>query len=74
MSIPIDSAILDFTIWKNPFSTECLAFVLAHRKASGTRLILLHAIPAATRDLDLYGVIRGTGTHVPQQEVRTIKS
>ena len=33
------SAILNFWTWKNPFDSECLAFVLAHRKASGTRLI-----------------------------------
>ena len=32
------SAILNFWTWKNPFDSECLAFVLAHRKASGTRL------------------------------------
>ena len=30
---------LEFYIWKNPFDSEWLAFVLLHRKASGTRLI-----------------------------------
>jgi hypothetical protein len=28
--------------------------------------VLLRATPAATRDLGLYGLIRMTGTHVPQ--------
>ena len=27
-----------FCIWKNPFDIECLTFVLAHRKASWTRI------------------------------------